>query len=74
MHRGRGIEELGHGAFDGGGEGRLGLAQRWGIRISYQFRGSRLEGADLVLVKEGDDGLVVIGRAFANGEKVNSSF
>jgi hypothetical protein len=44
-----------------------------GIRIPYQFRGSRLEGAGLALVEEGDGGLAVVGRAFANGVAVDSS-
>lgn len=45
-----------------------------GMRIPYQFRGSRLEGAGLVLVEKGDAGLVVVGGAFSDGEEVGSSF
>jgi hypothetical protein len=45
-----------------------------GMRIPYQFRGSRLVGAGLGLVEKGDAGLVVVGRAFSNGDEVGSSF
>ena len=52
MHRGRGIKALGHGAFDGGDEGRLSLAQRWVLTLSLpNFR--RAQGG-LTLGLDGD--------------------